>query len=39
MSRKVLWGSKIANEPPSVPYDEITSNERGVYTWLSKIVS
>ncbi|KAH9955816.1 hypothetical protein BGW80DRAFT_1392160, partial [Lactifluus volemus] len=37
LAEKILWGSKIANDPPSVPYDEVTSNEHGVHKWLSKI--
>jgi hypothetical protein len=37
--RKVLWGSKIAKDPPFVLYDEVVSSEYGVYKWLSKIVS
>lgn len=38
LPRKVLWGSKIAKEPPLVLYDEVVSSEHGVYKWLSKIV-
>jgi len=38
LSRKVLWGSKIAKDPPSVTFDEVMSSEYGVYKWLSKIV-
>jgi len=34
---KVLWGSKIAKDPPSVTFDEVVSSEYGVYKWLSKI--
>ena len=37
--RKVLWGSKIAKDPPLVLYDEVMFSEYGVYKWLSKIVS
>ncbi|KAI0297255.1 Trimethyllysine dioxygenase [Multifurca ochricompacta] len=37
-SEKVLWGSRIAQDPPSVAYDEVMSDdEYGVYKWLSKI--
>ncbi|KAI0249174.1 hypothetical protein BJV78DRAFT_1328612 [Lactifluus subvellereus] len=36
-TEKILWGSKIAKDPPSVAYDEVMSNERGVYKWLSRI--
>ncbi len=39
LPRKVLWGSKIAKEPPLVLYDEVVCSEYGVYKWLSKIVS
>ncbi|KAF7970828.1 hypothetical protein HWV62_22772 [Athelia sp. TMB] len=34
----VLWGSKIAQSPPSVTYEEaMSSDDRGLYKWLSKI--
>ncbi|KAN0120946.1 hypothetical protein V8E52_004215 [Russula decolorans] len=36
-AEKVLWGSKIAKEPPLVPYDQVVSSEYGTYKWLSKI--
>ena len=39
LTRKVLWGSKIAKDPPSITYDEVVTNEYGLYKWLSKIVS
>jgi trimethyllysine dioxygenase len=38
LSRKVLWGSKIAKDPPSVSYSEVMSHDNlGLYKWLSKI--
>ena len=40
LARLVLWGAKIAQSPPSVTYEEaISSDDRGLHKWLSKIVS
>ncbi|KZV64432.1 Trimethyllysine dioxygenase [Peniophora sp. CONT] len=36
-SEKVLWGSKIAQSPPTVAYDEVMASETGLYKWLSNI--
>ncbi|KAH8991357.1 Trimethyllysine dioxygenase [Lactarius hatsudake] len=37
-AEKVLWGSKIAKDPPSVSYGEVMSHDGlGLYRWLSKI--
>lgn len=38
--RKILWGSKIAQDPPSVAYEEVMAPDgNGLYRWLSQIVS
>lgn len=38
-SRKILWGSKIMQEPPIVTYEEaMAEDERGLFKWLSKVV-
>lgn len=40
MSRKILWGSKIQQSPPTVTYEEAMSeDDRGLYRWLSNVVS
>ncbi|KAI0048945.1 Trimethyllysine dioxygenase [Auriscalpium vulgare] len=37
-SEKVLWGSKIVQDPPTVPYDEVMApDNHGLYKWLSRI--
>ncbi|KAI0261536.1 mitochondrial protein [Gloeopeniophorella convolvens] len=37
-TEKVLWGSKIAKDPPSVAYDEVMAGDGyGLFKWLSKI--
>jgi trimethyllysine dioxygenase len=37
-NRKILWGSRIAQSPPTVSYEEVMSNdEQGLYKWLSNI--
>ncbi|KDQ59036.1 hypothetical protein JAAARDRAFT_68604 [Jaapia argillacea MUCL 33604] len=37
-SEKVLWGSKIAQDPPSVTYEEVMAKDNeGLYKWLYKI--
>jgi hypothetical protein len=36
---KTLWGSGIAAHPPSVGYEEVMKDDRGVWNWLEKIVS
>jgi trimethyllysine dioxygenase len=39
MSRKVIWGSKMVQSPPTVKYTDVMSgNDSGVYQWLSNIV-
>jgi len=39
MRRKILWGSKIVQDPPSVGYEEVMASDGyGLYKWLSKIV-
>lgn len=39
--RKVLWGSKIQQDPPTITYEEAMdeSNDKGLFKWLSKVVS
>ena len=38
--RKVRWGSKIQQSPPSVPYAEVMAqDDHGLYKWLLNIVS
>ncbi|PWN19040.1 Trimethyllysine dioxygenase [Microstroma glucosiphilum] len=34
---KTLWGSGIAAHPPSVGYEEVMKDDRGVWNWLEKI--
>ncbi|KAH7102835.1 Trimethyllysine dioxygenase [Auriculariales sp. MPI-PUGE-AT-0066] len=34
---KVLWGSGIAKDPPTVPYEEIMQDDIGVWRWLKRI--
>ncbi|KAJ3477168.1 hypothetical protein NLI96_g10656 [Meripilus lineatus] len=37
-SDKVLWGAKIKQDPPTVPYaDVMSSNDKGLFKWLSNI--
>lgn len=37
--RHTFWGANIAENPPSVPYDEIMADDKGVSALLAKIVS
>ncbi len=39
LSRKILWGSGIVRDPPSVAYEEVMNDELALYKWLEKIVS
>jgi hypothetical protein len=32
------WGSEIESNPPSVHYDEIMADDKGVGQWTAKIV-
>lgn len=35
-----MWGSKIQISPPTITYEEATSeDERGLFKWLSNVVS
>lgn len=36
--RKVVWGSTIAKDPPTVTYEEAMTDQ-GLFKWLSKVVS
>ena len=36
--RKVVWGSSIAKDPPTVTHEEAMTDQ-GLYKWLSKVVS
>lgn len=37
--RKILWGSKIQQAPPTVAYEDvIAENGRGLYKWLENVV-
>ena len=36
--RYVYWGSEIEANPPSVQYDEIMADDKGVGLWTEKIV-
>ena len=37
--RKILWGSRIQQDPPTVAYEDVMGNDdRGLYKWLSNIV-
>ncbi|TFK20727.1 mitochondrial protein [Coprinopsis marcescibilis] len=37
ISDKVLWGSKIAQAPPTVAYDEVMQGDAGLFKWLSNV--
>lgn len=37
-SRKILWGSGIVKDPPTMAYEEVMSQEVAVLKWLEKIV-
>lgn len=37
--RHVFWGAEIAADPPSVHYDEIMADDKGVGKWTETIVS
>ena len=38
--RKILWGSKIEQDPPSVAYTDVMhTGGKGLFKWLSNIVS
>ncbi|TCD61488.1 hypothetical protein EIP91_008371 [Steccherinum ochraceum] len=37
-SERVLWGSKIQQSPPAVPYADVMSeDDKGLFRWLSQI--
>ncbi len=36
--RYKFWGREIQSEEPSVHYDEIMANDKGVAAWTAKIV-
>ncbi|KAI0073883.1 mitochondrial protein [Panus rudis PR-1116 ss-1] len=37
-TKKILWGSKIVQSPPSVPYtDVVAEDDKGLYKWLSNV--
>lgn len=39
LDRRILWGSKIEQSPPTVTYEEATGeDDRGLFKWLSNIV-
>jgi hypothetical protein len=38
MLRYTYWGTEIAENPPSVHYDEIMADDKGVGKWTDKIV-
>ena len=36
--RKILWGSKILQDPPTVSYEEaMASDDHGLFKWLSSV--
>ena len=38
--RKILWGSKIQQSPPTVTYEEVMAqDDKGLFKWLSNIAS
>lgn len=39
ITSKVLWGSKITKSPPTVAYGKVMSDDRGLFEWLSNVVS
>ncbi|TFK72986.1 Trimethyllysine dioxygenase [Pluteus cervinus] len=34
---QILWGSKIAQSPPTIAYKEVMHDDLGLYKWLSNI--
>ncbi|KAL1733750.1 hypothetical protein EV714DRAFT_203618 [Schizophyllum commune] len=36
---KILWSSQILQSPPTVSYNEVMSDDHGLYKWLSNIDS
>ena len=38
MFRYTYWGTEIMENPPSVHYDEIMADDKGVGKWTDKIV-
>ena len=37
--RKILWGTKILQSPPTVPYTDVMSNDdKGLFKWLEWMV-
>ena len=38
LPRNIYWGAEIAENPPSVHYDEIMADDKGVGNWTEKIV-
>jgi hypothetical protein len=39
LGRFKYWGAEIKSNPPSVHYDEIMADDKGVGKWTAKIVS
>jgi len=38
--RKIIWGSKIQQSPPDVPFaDVMAQDNHGLYKWLLNVVS
>ncbi|KAL3419471.1 trimethyllysine dioxygenase [Phlyctema vagabunda] len=37
LQKTTLWDASIAESPPSIQYDEIMANDKGVGSWTSKI--
>lgn len=36
--KKILWGSRIAQSPPSVAYEDVMKDDKGLLKWLTNIV-
>lgn len=36
--KKILWGSRIAQSPPTVAYEDVMKGDKGLLKWLTNIV-
>lgn len=36
--KKILWGSRIAQSPPSVAYEDVMKDDKGLLKWLTNVV-
>jgi trimethyllysine dioxygenase len=39
-TEKIFWGpSEVKSSPPTIPYQEVMKGDRGLFNWLSNVVS